>query len=179
MAKCAFCGNEISMFSGKCSCSQSQQSAKQDDLDRSAAEEAQRTLELEVYEREMAELTRSLAKIVLSTGTLHRPFEVLEIVFAMDSHEQGFLANMLERYVGIRRDVANPSKAFDKVKLQLRHQCRELGGDAVINCQFEHRVAAASTIPGLSAFSQTIPGIGGAKPRVEIFAYGTIVRFVA
>jgi uncharacterized protein YbjQ (UPF0145 family) len=52
------------------------------------------------------------------------------------------------------------------VKQQLRRSCHALGGDAVINCEFEYRVAIA---PGLLASNQV----------VEIFAYGTAVRYKA
>ena len=58
---------------------------------------------------------------------------------------------------------ADPNKAFDKVKDGLRQKAKELGGQAVINCQFEYRIAVAN-------------GFGGSKQVIEIFAYGTAVR---
>ena len=52
-----------------------------------------------------------------------------------------------------------------------------MGGDAVINCQFEHRVAVSNTIPGLSVGAQLIPGLAN-KQVVEIMAYGTVVKLL-
>ena len=116
-------------------------------------------------EAEVALAKEKLANIFLATGPISEPFRVLDVVFAIDSQEQGFFAEIMSKTTGFHVG-ANPSKAFDKVKLQLRAQCRELGGDAVINCQFEHRVAVANSL---------IPGMGG-KQAVEIFAYGTVVK---
>jgi len=48
----------------------------------------------------------------------------------------------------------------------LKLQCKALGGDAIIGCQFEHRVATA----------QAMAGLLGNKQSVEIFAYGTAVE---
>lgn len=58
---------------------------------------------------------------------------------------------------------ADPNKAFDKVKDRLRKKASELCGHAVINCQFEYRVAVSQ-------------GLMGSKQVIEIFAYGTAVR---
>ena len=47
--------------------------------------------------------------------------------------------------------------------IYLRKKASELGGHAVINCQFEYRVAVNK-------------GFAGTKQVIEIFAYGTAVR---
>lgn len=91
-------------------------------------------------------------EIILSTGTLEREFEIIEVIFAFDAHKAGFLTN------------ASPDKAFDGVKKHLREKCSLLGGDAVLNCQFEYRNAIAD-------------GLVSKKQVIEIFAYGTVVKF--
>ena len=53
-----------------------------------------------------------------------------------------------------------------KVVNRLRAICAELGGHAVINCQFDYRYAVGSSM------------MGNAKQVVEIYAYGTAIRFL-
>lgn len=90
--------------------------------------------------------------IILSTGDLEQEYEVIDVIFAYDANKEGFLSS------------ASPDKAFEGVKTHLRERCEVLGGDAVINCQFEYRNAIAN-------------GIISNKQVIEIFAYGTVVRF--
>ena len=78
-------------------------------------------------------------------------YEVLDCIFALDSHQEKFWS------------AAKPEQAFDGVKQQLIIKCKELGGNAVIGCQFEYRNAAEE-------------GLFGAKQLIEIFAYGTVVK---
>jgi len=92
--------------------------------------------------------------IPVSTGNINKDYEVIDAIFALDSHKEGFFSG-----------AANPEKAFDGVKEQLRKRCAELGGSAVISCQFEYRVALAD-------------GLLGKKQSIEIFAYGTAIRFI-
>jgi len=91
--------------------------------------------------------------VILSTGDLRYNYEVVDVIFAMDSHQQGFIRN------------ADPNRAFAGVKIQLQQQCIARQGHAVINCQFEYRVAFAD-------------GSNSKKQVFEIFAYGTVVRFI-
>lgn len=105
--------------------------------------------------------------ITISTCTPHWQFDIVDTIFAIDSHEQGFLSHVVEAKMGTKLfGGANPSRAFDGVKNQLRIQCANLNGDAVIGCQFEHRAASTS-------------GMFGAKQAIEIFAYGTVIKRVA
>lgn len=90
----------------------------------------------------------------MSTGDIPNKYTVLDIVFAMDSHQEGYFSG-----------AASPSTAFEGVKKQLRSTCKSLGGDAVIYCQFEYRVSV-----GKSAF-------GNAAQCIEIYAYGTAVKY--
>lgn len=65
----------------------------------------------------------------ISIGDLKENYEVVDTIFAIDSHSAGFISN------------ANPNKAFSGVKIQLLDICKKLKGDDVINCQFEYRNA--------------------------------------
>jgi hypothetical protein len=93
--------------------------------------------------------------IAIATGDIHTPYEPIDTIFALGSHTYGSL------FGGSGGD---PNAAFEGVKQQLRRVCFSRGGDAVVNCLFEYRV---STTPGLIAANQV----------VEIFAYGTAVRY--
>ena len=89
--------------------------------------------------------------ILITTGDIKEDYEIIDAVFALDSCKEGIFKS------------ADPNTAFDKVKNGLRKKASELGGHAVINCQFEYRVAVSQ-------------GFGVAKQVIEIFAYGTAVR---
>lgn len=105
--------------------------------------------------------------VVISTGDIKEPYRILDAIFAFDSHSGGFFSG------------ANPEKAFDGVKNKLRKRCRELGGDAVVNCQFEYRVALATTAGGAAAslFGKALgASISDKSQAIEIFAYGTAVK---
>ncbi len=91
--------------------------------------------------------------IPTSTGDLGCPYEVLDTIFALDSNKEGILSG------------ADPNIAFNGVKEQLRKKCKSMGGDAVIFCQFQYRVAVGD-------------GLIGKKQVIEIFAYGTAVRTI-
>lgn len=93
-----------------------------------------------------------MSKILITTGDIHEDYEIIDAVFAIDSCQATFFKG------------ADPNKAFDKVKDALRVKAEELGGHAVINCQFEYRVAVNQG------------SFGGTKQVIEIFAYGTAVR---
>lgn len=92
--------------------------------------------------------------IMITTGDIRDQYEILDAIFAMDFHKEGFLSS------------ADPEKAFDKVKADLKSKCQNIGGDAVVNCQFQYRVSVGTGM------------LGGAKQVIEIFAYGTAVRII-
>lgn len=102
--------------------------------------------------------------IIISTCIPSWEYEIIDTIFAIDAHEQGLFTQLLETHMGLHIG-ANPSKAFDRVKAQLKSQCAALKCDAIIGCHFEHRVAVAQ-------------GMLGNKQAIEIFAYGTAVRRV-
>ena len=89
--------------------------------------------------------------MIISTGDLKQPYEIIDTIFALDSHKEGIIFG------------ADPGKAFDGVKQQLSKKCSSLGGDAVINCQFQYRIAVGD-------------GIMSKKQVIEFFAYGTAVK---
>jgi tetratricopeptide (TPR) repeat protein len=90
--------------------------------------------------------------IVISTGSINNDFEIIDTIFAMDSAKEGIFSG------------ADPDKAFAKVKEQLKAKCKTLGGNAVLDCQFEYRFAVGEGL------------LGGSKQVIEIFAYGTVVK---
>lgn len=89
--------------------------------------------------------------MIISTGDIRENYSIIDTIFAMDSHKEGFFSG------------TDPNKAFEGVKMQLSKKCQSLGGDAVINCQFEYRVALGD-------------GLMSKKQVIEIFAYGTVVK---
>ena len=91
------------------------------------------------------------AHVLVITGELNTDCQIIDSVFAMDSSTEGLFSG------------ADPGKAFAGVRRQLRETAISLGGDAVINCIFEYRVAVSQ-------------GLMGSKQVMEIFAYGTAVR---
>ena len=92
-----------------------------------------------------------MSNILVVTGDLNQDYIILDSIFAMDSHKESFWK------------MADPSKAFEGVKGQLKKKAGAIGGDAIINCMFEYRVAEAD-------------GFMGKKQVMEIFAYGTAVK---
>ena len=120
--------------------------SKHDEDERLKAEEKQEQRESEL----------SGAQVILSTGEPGRPYQVIDVIFAIDSADQSAFT---------RRAGVDPGIAFNKVKVQLRHQCAAHGGDAVIQCRFCHRAAEGFHLPS-------------GKQMVEIFAYGTAVKFI-
>lgn len=89
--------------------------------------------------------------IPTSTGDLGHPYQIMDTIFALDSNSEGFFRG------------ANPEYAFEGVKEKLRAKCASIGGDAVIYCQYQYRVALSQN---------------GKKQVIEIFAYGTAVKFI-
>jgi uncharacterized protein YbjQ (UPF0145 family) len=91
--------------------------------------------------------------VVITTGDLKRPYEVMDTVFAMDSSEAGFFSS------------ANPTAAFQALNGQLRSVAASAGADAIIACQFEYRNAYVDGT------------FGGTNQVIELFAYGTAVKY--
>ena len=90
--------------------------------------------------------------ITVSTGNVNRDYEILDAIFAVDFSAQTWVK------------AADPSKSFEGVKTQLQDKCRDMGGDAVICCQFQYRISINDDILR--------------KQVAEIWAYGTAVKFI-
>ena len=88
--------------------------------------------------------------IAVVTSDVGRAYDVVDSVCDLSAQDAGF--------AGIELQVV-----FRHVKNKLRARCIELGGDAVINCHFSQRAAHSG---GLVA-----------TQVIEIWAYGTVVRF--
>lgn len=113
---------------------------------------AAKNLEISKRSKEKEGLRSQIVPLIkVSTSSIQEKYTVIDAVFAIDSHKDS-----------IFNSGANPRKAFDRAIDQLRNACFDMGGDAVINCQFEYRTAVGD-------------GIMGKKQIFEIFAYGTAV----
>ena len=85
--------------------------------------------------------------ILVVTTSLQRDFEVIDSICRISSATAGF--------DGIRLE-----EAFRLVKNKLRAAAIDMGGDAVIECQFAHR------------------GVhDGGRQAIELWAFGTVVKF--
>ncbi len=92
---------------------------------------------------------RDLSNVFVSTGPPPTMFEVIDIVFAVDS----------AGVTGFWKPGVDVSAAFEKVKARLKISAFQLGADGVFNCHFEYRDVAEQRL-------------------IEIFAYGTAVKFM-
>lgn len=93
-----------------------------------------------------------LAAIKVTTGDVKWDYEIDRVLFSIGgtSGSFGFLP-------------PSPDVAFRRAELALKEQAAELGCDAVIYAQFEHRITVDQ-------------GLLGPNQGVEVFAYGTAVR---
>lgn len=106
----------------------------------------------EARKKAEAALKDNARAVVISTGGLNQQYEIVDAIFAMDSHGTELFAS------------ADPATAFDGLKHKLRVKALSIGADAIIDCQFEYRVALGQGM------------FGGSKQCIELFAYGTAVR---
>ncbi|MDA7918339.1 hypothetical protein N9B20_01625 [Mariniblastus sp.] len=128
-----------------------EQQRRQHELDKRNAELHR---EQAMQEKNEAELQQRINSVLLATGDLQEPYEILDTIMAFASTgSPGFL----------EKDRGNAAAAFVAVKQLMRQIAVSNGGDAVINCQFEHRFAVA----GEGILS---------NQAVEMFCYGTLVR---
>ena len=91
--------------------------------------------------------------VAISTGDISGQYEIVDVVMALAS----------DGAPGLLAGDGDPNTCFRHVVKLLREQAFSLGGDAVVNCSFEHRVAV--TGEGILM-----------KQAIEIFAYGTVVK---
>lgn len=122
---------------------------RNDDWKRNNPEQAKKQAKVVEDNRKKIE---SLNSIIISTGDIKEPYQIIDAIFTFDSNREK--ANWFTTW------LENPMMAFGHVKNNLRHLCYSLGGDAVINCQFEYRIALTDDNTKI----------------LEIFAYGTAVK---
>ena len=92
-----------------------------------------------------------LNNIVITTGTPPFEYDIIDTIFVLDTLDKKVFSN------------SSPSAVFEGAKVQLKQRAASLGGDAIINCQFDYRISAGH-------------GIFNATHDLEIFAYGTLVK---
>ena len=92
-----------------------------------------------------------LTHITISTSGISEKFKVLDVVYANVS--------VTQKLFDLNFDG---SISFDKVKATLKIKCNELGGDAVINCDFGQ------------VYGGTVP-----QQTATFWGYGTAVKILA
>lgn len=100
-----------------------------------------------------APLAGPSSKVIITTGPPPFDYEIIDTIFVLDTLNKKFFSD------------SSPSLAFEGAKKQLKQRAAKLGGDAVINCQFDYRISAGH-------------GIFGVLHDLEVFAYGTLVKRV-
>ena len=109
----------------------------------------------EVKAEAAAEVEASQAKFLairVSTGDVRWPYEIDRVVFNIGA-STGMLGFI----------PPSPDQALRAAEMALKYQAHELGCDAVVHTQFEHRITVTE-------------GVFGNNQGVEVFAYGTAVR---
>ncbi len=105
-------------------------------------------------EAEAASLKAAISKVIVTTGPAPWPHEILGVTSSSggDAPILGFLM------------TASRDSAFQKAETQLRANAVQMGGNAVIHCFVEHRIAIAKDL------------VGSTNQAIEFFGYGTVVR---
>ena len=98
-------------------------------------------------EQKRVSYEHAVDSVILSTGDIPGEYKIVDVVFALgDSRQSGSVAT---------------SDPFNALKDELKRLAIEKGGDAVINCRFEHRITVIE-----SSYNRAI----------EFVAYGTLIR---
>ena len=103
--------------------------------------------------------------IAISTSGTCEKFEVLDTIFAIEVHKDSMFGGLFGG------GAADPFSVFQGVTEILRKRCHRLGGNAVINCQFNWETGVSSEVLGIS-----IPGFS--RKLHMIYAYGTAIKYV-
>ncbi len=92
--------------------------------------------------------------MIISTTNINDKYDVIDVIFNMHTVEpKGFLGS----------GGLNMDEGFNGAKAALIEKARARGGDAVIGCEFDVRVAVA----GMSN-----------KQVLEIYSWGTVVKII-
>lgn len=116
-------------------------------------------IEEEKSKSQLKEKLKSIQNIVVTTGDLKEPYEIISPTFTLGQDRGGTFNQLLG-------GNGSPSSAFDVSVFQLKNKAYELGADAIICAKFEYRVAVGQK--GLT---------GNYNRVVEFFSYGTAVKF--
>ena len=87
-------------------------------------------------------------EIVISTGNIANNYEIIDVICA---HFSESISSF---------DDVDQNKIFENAKSALKVKCAEVGGQAVINCRFEHQTRVVNNI----------------KKIFEVYAYGTAIK---
>ena len=94
--------------------------------------------------------------MIISTTTICQPFDVIDTIMFLDTFEQkGFLGSGGYDFEG----------CFEASKGKMANIARSKGGDAIIGCDFELRVAVKQGFTAQQVF--------------ELFCFGTVVKLRA
>jgi hypothetical protein len=90
--------------------------------------------------------------MIISTSAISESYRVIDTIMLVDSHKpEGFFGSSGFDF----------EKCFIQTKMKLEQKAEALGGNAVIGCDFEIRVAANAM---------------GSGQVLEIFCFGTVVK---
>ncbi len=90
--------------------------------------------------------------MLISTTNINEKYDIIDVIFNLHTVEpKGFLGT----------GGLNMEEGFNSAKAALIEKARSRGGDAIIGCEFDVRVAVA----GMSN-----------KQVLEIFSWGTVVK---
>ncbi|MEM7196536.1 MAG: hypothetical protein AAF402_16510 [Pseudomonadota bacterium] len=99
-------------------------------------------------EQAKASFEQAVQAVMISTGEIPQEYKIVDVVFAFGD------ASTPDK-------ITSASNPFENLKTALKRLALEKGGDAVINCRFEHRITVIE-----SSYNRAI----------EFIAYGTVVR---
>jgi len=118
-------------------------------------EEEKQKLVLEKYKKEYPEIAEAeqLSGITVSTCGSNSNYEIIDVVYEN--------VTVTQKLTDWSFTQAYMDAAFLRVKASLKISCAKMGGDAVINCGFDHEY-------------NDKPGSTGAT----FWGYGTVVKYV-
>ena len=102
---------------------------------------------------EQARIQAAARAVLVTTGDVQAKYQPVNIVFAVGGSAGGLFT------------AASPQQAFEAARAQLQLAAVELGGNAVVYCNF-----------GYHAY--TTQNFGCSSNAFHVSGYGTVVRFV-
>lgn len=77
--------------------------------------------------------------IIISTGDIKEDYNIIDVIYAC------------EHVPGVTKNKTHSQNAFKTLKANLKEQCYNLGGDAIINCQ----IRTEQSLDSIYAFFMT------------------------